>query len=55
MTGWFALALIVAVVLATAAIFAAGRKAGAAGPTTEDVRQLVCALIPVTDMDSALT
>ena len=30
MTGWFALALIVAVVVATAAIFAAGRKAGAA-------------------------
>ena len=30
MTGWFALALIVAVVIATAAIFAAGRKAGAA-------------------------
>jgi len=28
-TGWFALALIVAVVIATAAIFAAGRKAGA--------------------------
>jgi Sec-independent protein translocase protein TatA len=27
-TGWFALALIVAVVIATAAIFAAGRKAG---------------------------
>ena len=30
MTGWFALVLIVAVVIATAAIFAAGRKAGAA-------------------------
>ena len=30
MTGWFALALIVAVVVATAAIFAAGRIAGAA-------------------------
>lgn len=30
MTGWFALALIVAVVVATATIFAAGRKAGAA-------------------------
>lgn len=30
MTGWIALALIVAVVVATAAIFAAGRKAGAA-------------------------
>ena len=30
MTGWFAFALIVAVVIATAAIFAAGRKAGAA-------------------------
>ena len=30
MTGWFALALIVAVVIATAAIFAAGRKTGAA-------------------------
>ena len=30
MTGWFALALIVAVVIATAAIFAAGRKVGAA-------------------------
>ncbi len=30
MTGWFALVLIVAVVVATAAIFAAGRKAGAA-------------------------
>lgn len=30
MTGWIALALIVAVVGATAAIFAAGRKAGAA-------------------------
>ena len=30
MTGWFALFLIVAVVVATAAIFAAGRKAGAA-------------------------
>jgi hypothetical protein len=29
-TGWFAFALIVAVVIATAAIFAAGRKAGAA-------------------------
>lgn len=29
MTGWFALVLIVAVVIATAAIFAAGRKAGA--------------------------
>jgi Sec-independent protein translocase protein TatA len=29
-TGWIALALIVAVVGATAAIFAAGRKAGAA-------------------------
>jgi hypothetical protein len=29
-TGWFALALIVAVVVATAAIFRAGRKAGAA-------------------------
>ena len=30
MTGWFALVLIVAVVIATAAIFAAGRKAGTA-------------------------
>ncbi len=30
MTGWIALASIVAVVLATAAIFAAGRKAGTA-------------------------
>ncbi len=30
MTGWFALALIVAVVIATAAIFAAGRRAGTA-------------------------
>ena len=30
MTGWFAFALIVAVVIATAAIFSAGRKAGAA-------------------------
>ena len=30
MTGWIALALIVAVVIATAAIFAAGRRAGAA-------------------------
>ena len=30
MTGWFALALIAAVVIATAAIFRAGRKAGAA-------------------------
>lgn len=30
MTGWFALTLIVAVVVATAAIFAAGRKAGIA-------------------------
>ena len=30
MTGWFALALIVAVVVATATIFVAGRKAGAA-------------------------
>ena len=30
MTGWFALALMVAVVVATAAIFAAGRKTGAA-------------------------
>ena len=30
MTGWIALVLIVAVVVATAAIFAAGRKAGAA-------------------------
>lgn len=29
MTGWIALILIVAVVVATAAIFAAGRKAGA--------------------------
>jgi Sec-independent protein translocase protein TatA len=29
-TGWFALAFIVAVVIATAAIFAAGREAGAA-------------------------
>jgi Sec-independent protein translocase protein TatA len=29
-TGWFALALIVAVVIATATIFAAGRKAGTA-------------------------
>jgi len=29
-TGWIALALIVAVVVATATIFAAGRKAGAA-------------------------
>jgi hypothetical protein len=29
-TGWFALALIVAVVIAIAAIFAAGRKAGIA-------------------------
>jgi hypothetical protein len=29
-TGWFALVLIVAVVVATAAIFAAGHKAGAA-------------------------
>jgi hypothetical protein len=29
-TGWFALALVVAVVLATAAIFASGRKAGVA-------------------------
>ena len=29
MTGWIALALIVAVVIATATIFAAGRKAGA--------------------------
>lgn len=30
MTGWLALALITAVVLATAAVFRAGRKAGAA-------------------------
>lgn len=30
MSGWFALALIAAVVLTTAAIFRAGRKAGAA-------------------------
>ena len=30
MTGWIALVLIVAVVVATAAIFTAGRKAGAA-------------------------
>lgn len=30
MTGWFSLALIAAVVLATAAIFRAGRKAGTA-------------------------
>ncbi len=30
MTGWFALVLIVAVVIATAAIFASGRKAGVA-------------------------
>ncbi|MFZ4533834.1 MAG: hypothetical protein ACOYOJ_18725 [Alsobacter sp.] len=30
MTGWFALALIVAVVIATGTIFAAGRKAGVA-------------------------
>ena len=36
MTGWFALALIVAVVVATAAIFAAGRKAGAAAPRDRD-------------------
>jgi len=34
-TGWFALALIVAVVLATAAIFAAGRKAGAAAEASK--------------------
>ncbi len=30
MTGWFALALTVAVVIATAAIFTAGHKTGAA-------------------------
>jgi hypothetical protein len=36
-TGWFALVLIVAVVIATAAIFAAGRKAGtAAAPRDRD-------------------
>jgi hypothetical protein len=37
-TGWFALVLIVAVVIATAAIFAAGRRAGNAGLTTEAAR-----------------
>ena len=35
MIGWIALALIVAVVIATAAIFAAGRKAGAAAEAAE--------------------
>lgn len=35
MTGWIALVLIVAVVVATAAIFAAGRKAGAAAEAAE--------------------
>ena len=35
MTGWLALALIVAVVIATAAIFAAGRKAGAAAEAAQ--------------------
>jgi hypothetical protein len=34
-TGWFALTLIVAVVVATAAIFAAGRKAGIAAEATK--------------------
>jgi hypothetical protein len=34
-TGWFALVLIVAVVIATAAIFAAGRKAGTAAEATK--------------------
>lgn len=38
MTGWFALALIVAVVIATAAIFAAGRKAGAAAEAAKAQR-----------------
>ena len=38
MTGWFALALIVAVVLATAAIFAAGRKAGTAAEAAKAQR-----------------
>ena len=35
MTGWIALVLIVAVVGATAAIFSAGRKAGAAAETAK--------------------
>lgn len=38
MTGWFAFALIVAVVVATAAIFAAGRKAGAAAEAAKAQR-----------------
>ncbi len=38
MTGWFALAPIVAVVIATAAIFAAGRKAGAAAEAAKAQR-----------------
>jgi hypothetical protein len=36
--GWFALALIVAVVIATAAIFAAGRKAGIAAEAAKAQR-----------------
>ena len=38
MTGWIALVLIVAVVSATAAIFAAGRKAGAAAEAAKASR-----------------
>ncbi|WP_296577539.1 hypothetical protein [Phreatobacter sp.] len=36
MTGWIALTLFVAAVIATVAIFAAGRKAGAAAPRDRD-------------------
>ena len=38
MTGWFALVLIAAVVVATAAIFAAGRKVGAAAEAAKAQR-----------------
>ena len=40
MTGWFALVLIVAVVVATAAIFAAGRKTGEVDPGYSNLSQI---------------
>ena len=50
MTGWFALVLIVAVVVATAAIFAAGRKAGTAAaalPFLGAAALVLLALVPI--------